>query len=287
MSYRMGIDIGGTFTDFALIDDRTGTLTIHKQLTTPSDPSVAVLDGAARLLRRAGLSFAELGSIIHGSTLVTNAVIERRGAVTGMLVTEGFSDVLDIAMERRYDIYDLRLRFPAPIVPRAMRAEIAERMQADGSVATALDPAAAVARVGELRERHGIVALAICYLHAFTNPMHEEQTRQRRRRGVSRSLPFIIRRCVSIHARVRAMEHHGDQCLCTTAGGSLSAAHRGEPDEGRISWTVARHDIDRWHRVGGDCAPLSGSHAGVGTRRGSSDVRLSRPAARPSQRARI
>ncbi len=159
MSYRMGIDIGGTFTDFALIDDRTGMLTIHKQLTTPSDPSVAVLDGAARLLRRAGLSFAELGSIIHGSTLVTNAVIERRGAVTGMLVTEGFSDVLDIAMERRYDIYDLRLRFPAPIIPRAMRAEIAERMQADGSVATALDPATAVARVGELRERHGIVAL--------------------------------------------------------------------------------------------------------------------------------
>jgi N-methylhydantoinase A len=178
MSYRMGIDIGGTFTDFALIDDRTGILTIHKQLTTPSDPSVAVLDGAARLLRRAGLSFAELGSIIHGSTLVTNAVIERRGAVTGMLVTEGFSDVLDIAMERRYDIYDLRLRFPAPIVPRAMRAEIAERMQADGSVATALDLDAAVARVGELRERHGIVALAICYLHAFTNPMHEEQTRK-------------------------------------------------------------------------------------------------------------
>jgi N-methylhydantoinase A len=187
MSYRMGIDIGGTFTDFALIDDRTGTLTIHKQLTTPSDPSIAVLDGAACLLRRAGLSFAELGSIIHGSTLVTDAVIERRGAVTGMLVTEGFSDVLDIAMERRYDIYDLRLRFPAPIIPRAMRAEIAERMQADGSVATALDPATAVARVGELRERHGIVALAICYLHAFTNPSHEEQTR----RAVAAAFPDL------------------------------------------------------------------------------------------------
>ena len=177
MSYRMGIDIGGTFTDFALINDATGTLATHKQLTTPEDPSVAVLDGAARLLREAGLGFSSLGSIIHGSTLVTNAVIERRGALTGMLVTAGFRDVLDIAMERRYDIYDLQLRFPPPIVPRVLRAEIAERVCADGSIAVALDPNEAVARVAELRDRHGITALAICYLHAFTNPVHEQQTR--------------------------------------------------------------------------------------------------------------
>ena len=99
MSYRMGIDIGGTFTDFALIDENTGIATLEKLLTTQSDPSVAVLDGVGKSLRAAGAGIEEIGSIIHGSTLVTNAVIERKGTPTGMLVTKGFSDVLDIALE--------------------------------------------------------------------------------------------------------------------------------------------------------------------------------------------
>ena len=121
MSFRIGIDIGGTFTDFAIMEEATGRLWIHKQLTTPDDPSAAVLDGLGHLLAKAGVSIGAVGTIVHGSTLVTNAVIERRGCRTGMLVTKGFRDVLDIAMERRYDVYDLRLRFPAPIVPRALR----------------------------------------------------------------------------------------------------------------------------------------------------------------------
>ena len=134
MAYRLGIDIGGTFTDFALIDDATGRIATHKQLTSPADPSVSVLSGTRRLLDREGVALADLGVVIHGTTLVTNAVIERKGAAVGMLVTEGFADVVDIAMERRYDLFDLRLKFAEPVVPRAARAEVAERVRYDGSV---------------------------------------------------------------------------------------------------------------------------------------------------------
>ena len=107
MAHRIGVDIGGTFTDFALVDDETGDLSTHKQLTTPADPSVSVLTGMADLLRHAGVGIADVTTVSHGTTLVTNAVIERRGAKTGMLVTRGFRDVLDIAMERRYDLFGI------------------------------------------------------------------------------------------------------------------------------------------------------------------------------------
>ena len=122
MAYRLGVDIGGTFTDFALVDDETGALSIHKQLTTPRAPSESVLTGLAVLLERTGVPVADITAIAHGTTLVTNAVVERQGAVTGMLVTKGYRDSLDIAMERRFDLFDLRLEFANPVVPRALRA---------------------------------------------------------------------------------------------------------------------------------------------------------------------
>jgi len=182
MSYRIGVDIGGTFTDFALVDDTTGTLAIHKQLTTPKDPSLSVLDGIATLLEREGVPIGDVTAIVHGSTLVTNAVIERRGAVTGMLVTRGFADALDIASERRYDLYDLRLTFPAPMVPRRLRAEIGERIRDSGEVVTPLDLDEVEDAAARLIESHGIQALAICFLHSFTNPEHERAAGERVRR---------------------------------------------------------------------------------------------------------
>lgn len=132
VSYRLGIDIGGTFTDFAMIENGSGAVSLEKILTTPHDPSVAVLDGIDRLLTSSNAHVGQIVSIVHGSTLVTNAVIERKGARIGMLITRGFSDVLDIALERRYDLYDLRLRFPRPLVARSCRKEIDERMRDDG-----------------------------------------------------------------------------------------------------------------------------------------------------------
>ena len=178
MAYRMGVDIGGTFTDFALIDDATGELAIHKQLTTPADPSIAVLDGVAMLLKRRGVAPQTVTGVIHGSTLVTNAIIERKGAVTGMLVTKGFRDVLDIAMERRYDLYDLTIRFPPPIVARRRRREIDERLDYAGGVLQPLDRAAVEQAAVELVEQEGIQALAICFLHSFVNAGHEAQARE-------------------------------------------------------------------------------------------------------------
>lgn len=178
MTYRLGVDIGGTFTDFALVDEDTGTLSVHKKLTTPHDPSESVLQGLAELLDRTGVPISDLAAVAHGTTLVTNAVIERRGAVTGMLVTRGFRDVLDIAMERRYDLFDLRLEFAEPVVPRSLRAEIDERVMFDGAVGTPLNQAEIETAVTRLVEDHGIEALAICFLHSYVDPAHEEAARE-------------------------------------------------------------------------------------------------------------
>ncbi len=176
MTHRIGVDIGGTFTDFALVDDASGEVSIHKRLTTPRDPSVAVLEGIAQLLAERGVPIGAVSSVIHGSTLVTNAVIERRGARTGMLVTEGFRDVLDIARESRFDLYDQRIRLPEPMVPRALRREVAERMRDDGKVLAApVEEAVRGAVAGLVGE--GIESLAICFLHAFVNPANENAVR--------------------------------------------------------------------------------------------------------------
>ena len=173
MSWRLGIDIGGTFTDFALIG-ADGRRAIHKQLTTPADPSQAVLDGTAALLKAEGVQIGDVETVVHGTTLVTNAVIERRGAVTGMLTTAGFGDIPDMRQEKRYDVFDLRLTFPEPVVPRTLRREVAERAHFDGRVERPLDLAEARAGVADLVEKHRIEALAICLLHSYANPAHEQ-----------------------------------------------------------------------------------------------------------------
>jgi len=182
---RIGVDIGGTFTDFALLGEGR-PLAVHKQLTTPSDPSAAVLEGLGALLAAEGVRFIEVAEIVHGTTLVTNAVIERKGARTGMLVTKGFADLLEMGLEQRYELFDLRIRFAPPVVARADRREIAERMRYDGTAETPLDEAEARTRVGELVER-GIESLAVCFLHAYANPAHEEAVR----RVVARDFPDL------------------------------------------------------------------------------------------------
>ena len=176
--YRLGVDIGGTFTDFALFDEAGGSLCIHKCLTTPEDPSRAVIEGAVALLERESVDVANLREVVHGTTLVTNAVIERKGARTGMLITEGFRDIPDMREEKRYDVFDLRITFPEPIVARARRREVSERMRYDGTVERPLDLESARSAVQALVREEGIEALAICLLHAYANPAHEEALRR-------------------------------------------------------------------------------------------------------------
>ncbi|HEX2172058.1 MAG TPA: hydantoinase/oxoprolinase N-terminal domain-containing protein, partial [Dehalococcoidia bacterium] len=115
--YRVGIDIGGTFTDLTLIDDRDGTTTIVKMLTTPDDPARAVQAALRAALDRAGITAASVANVVHGTTLVTNALIERKGTRTASISTAGFRDTLEIARECRYDMYDLGMELPKPLVP--------------------------------------------------------------------------------------------------------------------------------------------------------------------------
>jgi N-methylhydantoinase A len=171
--FRVGVDIGGTFTDLILVDDVSGELTVGKVLTTPADPSAAVADVLRDTLAATGAPADQVRHVIHGTTLVTNAVIERKGARTALLTTRGFRDAYEIAREHRYDLYDLFLEMPTPLVPRHLRLEIDERVYADGSVAREPDQPAVASLVAELRDK-GIEAIAICFVHSYANPAHEQ-----------------------------------------------------------------------------------------------------------------
>lgn len=174
MTYRIGVDIGGTFTDLALFDDEAGTATTYKLLTSPDEPSRSVLAGVAAIAQNANVPLGEVSAIAHGTTLVTNAVIERKGVPTALVTTEGFGDVLDIALERRYDLFDLRIKFPEPVVSRDMRLQVRERIRDDGSVIRVPDRAEVESGLAEIVERHGVQAVAVCFLHSYANPAHEQ-----------------------------------------------------------------------------------------------------------------
>ena len=173
MTWRLGIDIGGTFTDFALLDQAGQKLAIHKQLTTPLDPSAAVIDGIQEILKKNNVPISDVSVIAHGTTLVTNAVIERKGVLTGMLVTSGFEDILDTGMEQRYELFDLRITYPEPIVPRNLRKGISERIHFNGDIETEIDMKQVLGATQELVEMYSIKALAVCFLHSYVNSSHE------------------------------------------------------------------------------------------------------------------
>jgi N-methylhydantoinase A len=172
--YRVGIDIGGTFTDMLLVAD-DGTAVIGKTLTTPGDPSLAVENALRPALKNGAVKPAGRGTLIHGTTLVTNALIERKGAPTALLTTAGFRDAVEIGREHRYELYDLNLELPKPLVPRHLRFDVPERVAADGVVLEPLDEAFVRQLVTELRDK-GIRAIGVCYLNSFRNPEHERRT---------------------------------------------------------------------------------------------------------------
>ena len=172
--YRIGFDIGGTFTDFVLLDTHTGAVRLHKRLTTPEDPSLCAIAGLREIVEQAGLGFGDIADLIHGTTLVTNSLIERKGAKLGLITTQGFRDVLEMGTEQRYDIYDLFLQFPEPLVPRRLRFEVPERMDRDGRVVTALDEIAVRQATADLVQQ-GVQSIAICFLHSYRNPEHEKR----------------------------------------------------------------------------------------------------------------
>jgi len=173
VSYRMGFDVGGTFTDFVL-QSPTGELTTAKRLTTYPDPSAACLEGLDELMTRAGIPWEELAQAVHGTTLGSNVVIERKARGVGLLTTRGFRDVLIIGREKRYQVYDLQIEKPRPLIARRFIGEVSERVLADGSVRDPLDEPDARRAIRELVGR-GVTTLAICLLHAYLNPAHEKR----------------------------------------------------------------------------------------------------------------
>lgn len=173
--FGIGIDIGGTFTDFTVLDRRTGTVHVEKCLSTPRDPAEGVLKGLDLIANRIPEVFSACDRLNHATTLVTNAILERKGVRTALLTTEGFRDVLEQGHELRYNVYDLFIRFPDPIVPRRWRYGVPERIYSDGAVRQALDENAVAAIAAELK-RADIQSVAICYLHSYRNPDHERRT---------------------------------------------------------------------------------------------------------------
>ncbi|MDR3534998.1 MAG: hydantoinase/oxoprolinase family protein [Acetobacteraceae bacterium] len=173
-SARLAVDIGGTFTDLALEHD--GGRTTIKVLTTPSAPEQGVMTGVRSILQAAGLAPSDIALVIHGTTLATNAVIERKGARTALITTEGFRDVIAMGNESRYDQYDLNILLPEPLVPRHLRLPVPERLDNTGKILRPLDVEAVRALVPIL-QREGVESIAVGLLHAFVNPVHEQQVR--------------------------------------------------------------------------------------------------------------
>ena len=169
---RLAVDIGGTFTDVAI--ERDGERWTGKVLTTPHAPELGVLDGVRVVMERAAMTPADIALVIHGTTLATNAIIERKGAKTALLTTDGFRDVLALGNESRYDQYDLNIDLPQPLVPRRWRLTVPERLDNEGKVLLPLDEKAVADQVAFMRAE-GIESLAIGFLHAFVNPAHEQR----------------------------------------------------------------------------------------------------------------
>jgi N-methylhydantoinase A len=167
---RLAVDIGGTFTDVVL--ERDGARFSTKVLTTPHEPERGVLEGVSALLAETGVAPGDVDLVIHGTTLATNSLIERKGAVTALVTTEGFRDSVEIAYEHRFEQYDIYMERPKPLVPRFRRHTVPERIAADGSVLLPLDEAALAALVPVLKAQK-VEAVAVCFLHSYVNPAHE------------------------------------------------------------------------------------------------------------------
>ncbi|MCP4289233.1 MAG: hydantoinase/oxoprolinase family protein, partial [Gammaproteobacteria bacterium] len=175
---RIGIDVGGTFTDVVLIDDQTGQIHYTKTLTTPTNRAVGVINGLEKILETAVAKAEQIDYIVHGTTTGTNALIERKGARTGLITTDGFRDVLEIARIERPDagLYDIFVDLPAPLVSRYLRVEVNERVGADGQVVRPLDKESVKQAIAYLKQQE-VEAIAVCLIFGFRNPEHEYQVR--------------------------------------------------------------------------------------------------------------
>jgi len=194
MSHKLGVDVGGTFTDLVVFDEEDNSLCILKTSSTPHDMAAAVATGIQKISERFGIRPFQVSYVIHGTTVATNAVLERKGCRTALLVTEGFRDVLHIGRQDRPSLYNWFIRRPDPLVPRHLRFEVSERILHTGEVLRALDEKQ-VLEIGERLRCEGVESVCICFLHSYANPAHEQQAAELLRRAYPRvdiSLSFNI-----------------------------------------------------------------------------------------------
>ena len=173
--YRLGVDIGGTFTDATLINEETGEIRVGKVPSTPQDPSHGFMEATHRILREADVSPDEVGYVVHGTTVATNSIIEGKVARTGFITTDGFRDLLEIQRQIRPSLYDLHFEKPRPLTPRYLCFGVPERLDAQGNVLTPLDESAVRNAADQLRQED-VESIAVCFLHAYINPSHEKRT---------------------------------------------------------------------------------------------------------------
>ena len=177
MAYRLGIDIGGTFTDATLINEATGEIFISKVSSTPKDHSLGLMEAVHRILRENKVGAEEVTYLVHGTTVATNSIIEGKIARTGFVTTEGFRDMLEIARQIRPSLYDLQFEKPKPLVPRYLCFGVLERLDAQGRVVIGLDEVTVTEVAKKLRDEE-VESIAVCLLHAYTNSEHEKRVGQ-------------------------------------------------------------------------------------------------------------
>ena len=216
LTHALSVDIGGTFTDFSLLDLHTHEIRVHKVLTDSEAPAQTLMRGASELLQATGIGFAGLQVVVHSTTLATNAIIERKGAKIALITTKGFRDILAMGREQIYDMHDLHARFPEPLVPRYLRAEVSERTSRDGEVFQLPDAAETLAVVDKLL-RQGAEALALCLLHAYKNPDNEQRLKQQ----IHSQFPDLL---LSLSSEVAPVINEYERTSTTTADAYIKPA---------------------------------------------------------------
>ena len=176
MAWRIGVDSGGTFTDICLFDEKSGRIAVWKVSSTAADPSLAVAEGLSEALAQTGVSASDVSYFGHGTTVATNALIQHRGALIGLITSDGFRDLLEIRSAKRPELYDLQADKPPVLVSRRLRLEVPERLRHDGRIETPVNEAAVRNAARALRDAN-VEAVAICFLYSFLDPVHEAAAR--------------------------------------------------------------------------------------------------------------
>src|ERR1041385_8020513 len=219
MTWRIGVDIGGTFTDVALVEEASGRIGVAKVPTTPADPADGVLRALETAMRRYAVSAAGVGLLSHATTIVTNAILEEKGARAALVTTRGFRDVLELRRSARANLYDLVQDPPATLVPRRRRFEITERIGADGRVVTPLTEAEIDGLIADLKEAR-VESIAVSLLFSFLNPTHEQHLGQRLRQAFP-DIPVYL--SCEVLPEIRECERTSTTAVCAYVGPILGS----------------------------------------------------------------